>query len=80
MTFTTTLIHPELDDLRISIQLPKYSQEFDDVMSALSEYLYEKYSLTFDQLYLEECDSHVIDTSYSNCASIDEYVNEVVPN
>jgi hypothetical protein len=63
-----------------SNQFPKYPQELDDDISALAEYLFEKYNDAFEVFYLEECDSLVVDTSYSNYASIDEYGNEIVPS
>lgn len=61
-------------------QFPPYPQKLEDDISALSEYLFEKYNDDFDMFYLEECDSHVIDMSYSNCAITDEYGNEVTQN
>jgi hypothetical protein len=61
-------------------QFPRYPQELEDNISALSEYLFEKYNDAFDIFYFEECDNHVIDMSYSNCVITDEYGNEDTQN
>jgi len=58
-------------------QFPQYPQELEDDISVLSEYLFEKYNDIFDVFYLEECDEHAIDKSYSKSALVDDYGNEV---
>ena len=41
-----------------SNQFPKYPQELEDDIDALSDYLFEKYDDIFGVFYLEECDEN----------------------
>lgn len=61
-------------------QFPKYPQELEDDIDALSDYLFEKYNDAFNVFYLKECDEYAIDKKYSNFALIDESGNEVTQN
>jgi len=55
-----------------SIQFPKYPQELEDNIDALSDYLFEKYQDVFDAFYLEECANDDVDKHCSDCTLADE--------
>jgi hypothetical protein len=61
-----------------SDQFPKYPQELEDDIGALSDYLFEKHYDVFDIFYLEECVNDDINMSHSNCTLIDDFENKVI--
>ena len=63
-----------------SIQRSQCSQELEDDIGALSEYLFEKYSDIFDVFYIEKCNDDDIDKSCINCALMDVSENEIIQN
>jgi hypothetical protein len=65
-----------------SNQFPKYPQELEDDIDALSDYLFEKYQDIFDVFYLKERDDEDIDKHHRNrnCVLMAEYENEVTQN
>jgi hypothetical protein len=55
-----------------SIQFPKYPQELEDNIDALSDYLFEKHHDVFDVFYLNECANGDVDKNCSDCVLVNE--------